>query len=311
MNESYLHFTITPAMTGLTIEKYLRQKLKLSARQISSLKFRPQGILVNGTKQRISYVLSAGEQLSIQTTDQQKASSHLVPVEGTLQILYEDTVMIIVSKPAGLVVHPSGAHYADTLANQLTHYFKEKQETVTLSAIGRLDKDTSGVVLFAKHAIAAAKLSSQREHKTLQKTYLAIVKGELLLEENCIDLPLRPKPENPYQIEVHPDGLHAVTHYKLLTTVNENSLIEVQLETGRMHQIRAHMAAAGRPLLGDCLYNPLPNHEIFFRAALHAWKLTLQQPFTEEEITVYAPLPEDFQTYLQTYMPDTLTSILT
>ncbi|MGI6094099.1 MAG: RluA family pseudouridine synthase [Lachnospiraceae bacterium] len=303
MKEQFLNFTITAKQAGQTIETYLLREVKLTPHQIRTLKFRPQGIRVNGIRQRIHYLLSCNDTLSLQLTDAADTSSHLLPSSGNPTILYEDANLILLSKPAGLVVHPSGGHYTDTLANQLSAYFQKKQETGKIHAIGRLDKDTSGIVLFAKNSIAAARLSAQREKGILKKTYLAAVSGQTLISDT-LTTPLRIKPDNPYQMEAHPNGVRAVTHYHRLAAEENSSLIMLQLETGRMHQIRVHMAASGYPLLGDPLYNPNPENTIFSRTALHAWRLTLQHPFTQETFTVSAPFPADFHHYLTVHFPD-------
>lgn len=244
-----------------------------------------------------------------------------------LQILYEDQDLLVVNKPAGMVTHPSGSHYQDSISNLLAAYFREKNETTRIRSIGRLDKETSGILLFARNQVAAARLQKQREEGKLQKKYLALAEGDLSEANDSvfwkeIAIPLAPDPENPMKMTISPDGLlpgsrNAVTYYKNIKSFGNVTLVELQLETGRTHQIRVHMAGIGHPLLGDTMYNPgtclnMSNskeknntkgrinnrNDCFKRAALHAWKLTFCHPFTDEIITLEAPLPDDFCRFL-------------
>lgn len=244
-----------------------------------------------------------------------------------LQILYEDQDLLVVNKPAGMVTHPSGSHYQDSISNLLAAYFREKNETTRIRSIGRLDKETSGILLFARNQVAAARLQKQREEGKLQKKYLALAEGDLSEANDSvfwkeIAIPLAPDPENSMKMTISPDGLlpgsrNAVTYYKNIKNFGNVTLVELQLETGRTHQIRVHMAGIGHPLLGDTMYNPRAclkmsnskekkntegrinnRNDCFKRAALHAWKLTFCHPFTDEIITLEAPLPDDFCRFL-------------
>ena len=244
-----------------------------------------------------------------------------------LAIIYEDQDILAINKPAGIVTHPSGSHYSDSLANQVASYFRSKGEPTKVRSIGRLDKETSGILLFARNQISAARLQKQREEGKLQKTYLAVV--ERTFEEEIsqsssqemsvsvekekwekISIPLAPDPENPLKMELSPAGtIHgskkAVTYYQVLKSYANASLVQLHLETGRTHQIRVHMAGTDHPLLGDTLYNEsqtgkasVPGNP-FTRAALHAWKLKFYHPFTGNKILLEAPFPLDFENFLE------------
>lgn len=231
-----------------------------------------------------------------------------------LEILYEDQDVLAVNKPAGMVTHPSGIHYQDSLSNQIAEYFRSKGEETRIRSIGRLDKETSGILLFARNQISAARLQKQREEGKLQKTYLAVVKGTFedeILKWKKISIPLAPDPENPLKMVLSLEGTlpgskNAVTYYQVLESYGNASLIQLHLETGRTHQIRVHMAGTGHPLLGDTLYNESQNQtgeeavpgNPFTRAALHAWKLEFYHPFTGEKILLEAPYPVDFENFL-------------
>lgn len=165
-----------------------------------------------------------------------------------------------------MVTHPSGSHYQDSISNLLAAYFREKNETTRIRSIGRLDKETSGILLFARNQVAAARLQKQREEGKLQKKYLALAEGDLSEANDSvfwkeIAIPLAPDPENPMKMTISPDGLlpgsrNAVTYYKNIKNFGNATLVELQLETGRTHQIRVHMSGIGHPLLGDTMYNP-------------------------------------------------------
>ena len=249
-----------------------------------------------------------------------------------LAIIYEDQDILAINKPAGIVTHPSGSHYSDSLANQVASYFRSKGEPTKVRSIGRLDKETSGILLFAKNQTAAARLQNQREEGISEKTYLAAVSGFMPVDEygsfHRISIPLAPDPDNRLKMVVSTDGTlpgskHAETLYSVLKSTGPDaaapaSLVMLRLKTGRTHQIRVHMASLGHPLLGDSLYclSDMSNH--FSRAALHAWKLKFQLPFpideiasdtpssmyhdknAKKEISLEAPLPEDFKKFYET-----------
>lgn len=249
-----------------------------------------------------------------------------------LEIIYEDQDILAVNKPAGIVTHPSGSHYSDSLSNQVAAYFRAKGEPTKVRSIGRLDKETSGILLFARNQTAAARLQKQREQGFSQKTYLAIVSGSMPVDTNgmfhTITTPLAPDPKNNLKMVTAPglslpNSKPAETLYSVLKSTDPGSrisasLVMLRLKTGRTHQIRVHMASLGHPLLGDSLYHLSDTTNLFSRAALHAWKLKFQPPFptdeassdvsapvistgnAKKEISLEAPLPEDFKKFYET-----------
>ncbi len=320
------------ASQPMELYDFLRLTLGLTKRQIRQAKFREAGIRVNGQQRRVTSVLSPGDVVEVCLEAGQKSSDHLVLSEKPVEILYEDGDLCIVNKPAGVATHPGGGCYGDTVANRLMYYFHNKGESLRIRPVGRLDRETSGVLLFAKNQAAAGRLVRQRERKILRKEYLALAEGQLrnaaesplvaeeyaqiveesfahlervemrisdsaLEAEGCTDsewtisVPLGRDPENPCRAVCTPEGKEAVTHGRILREYDGYTALAVRLDTGRMHQIRAHMAYLGHPLLGDELYGG--SRELIGRAALHARRLTLRQPFTGELLTVEAPLPED------------------
>ena len=256
-------------------------------------------------------------------------TSQLLP---ELEILYEDQDILAVNKPAGLVTHPSGSHYSDSLSNQVAAYFRSKDEPTKVRSIGRLDKETSGILLFARNQTAAARLQKQRENGISEKTYLAAVSGSMLEDTDgtfhAITTPLAPDPDNRLKMVISPGSSlpgskPAVTLYSVLKSTAPGSrisasLVMLRLKTGRTHQIRVPMASLGHPLLGDSLYHLSDTTNLFSRAALHAWKLKFHPPFpagettsgilssipctenAKKEISLEAPLPEDFKKFYET-----------
>lgn len=312
-----ISYLITEQEDGLKLERILKSKLELSPQEISRAKFRSEGICLNGCPCKVTVHVHAGDRITVCLEEEERVSDQLVPWPSELHILYEDEDVLIVYKPAGVVCHPVGGHYQDTLANSMQYYFQKQGQQVVIRLIGRLDQETSGVVLAAKSQAAASRLSRQREQGIWKKEYLALVQGCPAPLCGTITKPIgpwQPKTEEwkseesrsreEIKMQVRPDGKTACTHYEVLETRGNCSLVRLWLETGRTHQIRVHMAHLGCHLLGDTLYDPKTEEREeaasgFARAALHAWRLEFCQPFTKESICVEAPLPADFLTYLR------------
>ena len=323
------YLTLSVSTETGSVEHFLRAKAGLTRRQISRAKFSENGILKNGIRCRSTEEISPGDIITVCLEEENTGSPHLIPPPSDMimpAVLYEDSDLIAVNKPAGIPVHPSGKHYNDTLSNQLFSYFSQNGQQFCCRSIGRLDKETSGIVLFAKNRPAASLLQKQRNEGRLLKQYLAAVSGYLPADKekswHTISFPMIQDPCNPLKMQAvktaasdfHAAGTDgagtkaelsdlkafpkpAVTHYHTFCSTPEWSLITLRLETGRTHQIRVHMAAFGHPLLGDSLYgggediNACP---LFHRAALHAWKLEFFHPFTHKKISLSADLPDDF-----------------
>lgn len=285
--------TIEGKYAGISLEQYLRKEMLFTKAQIRSMKFRENGLMINGERVRINYILKENDLLCIQLEEAERSSDQLEETEGELEILYEDDDLIVIWKEAGIVVHPSHGHYKDTLSNRIYAYYKKQQKNVMVRSIGRLDRDTSGILVFAKNQVAAARLWKQKEEGIFWKEYLAVCKGkiELPVEDNwyTIRANIDAMPGELMKMCVSPTGKEAVTHIQIAgyDTEADTTLVRVRIDTGRTHQIRVHMAHIGHPLVGDPLYSgsqkmdqDLSGNRMF----LCAWKAEFLQPFTNEVI---------------------------
>ena len=244
----------------------------------------------------MNHVLQPGEVLTIHILEEH-SSEKIPPVDLPLDIVYEDEDLMVINKPAGMPIHPSMNNYYNSLANGLAYYFAQQNCPFVFRCINRLDRDTSGLTLIAKHSVSGGMLSTMIANKTtsgITREYLAIVKGSVTPPEGTITAPLARKEGSIIERCVDFEkGENAITHYKVLDEKNGHSLVSLILETGRTHQIRIHMKYLGYPLIGDYLYKP--DVEFIRRQALHAWKLSFRHPITAEELHFTAPLPEDME----------------
>lgn len=221
-----------------------------------------------------------------------------------LEIIYEDDDLLVVNKPAGMVVHPAPGNYTGTLVNALMFHCGDALSSINgvirPGIVHRIDKDTSGLLMVAKNDHAHASLSQQLQEHSITRRYQAIVYHNIREEEGTIDAPIGRDPKNRLRNAINYDhGKPAVTHYKVIERFGKFTWIEARLETGRTHQIRVHMASVKHPLLGDSLYGPASNKEGASRQMLHAGILGFQHPSTGEYMEFESPLPEDFEKVLK------------
>ena len=254
------------------------------------LKKTDRGILINGNWRYVNDKLCTGDLLQI-TLLEEEENAQILPVPLPLSILYEDEDILVTDKPAGMPVHPSLNNYGNTLANAVMYYFKKQGIPYTFRCINRLDRDTTGLTILAKHSLSSAVLSRQMVNRRIRRTYLAIVEG-MIPESGTIDAPIGRKDGSAIERIVDPcNGETAVTHYKRIAFRNGLSLIALRLETGRTHQIRVHMKHIGYPLIGDFLYHP--DMSRIQRQALHSYRLDFIHPVTGQPCEFCAPLPAD------------------
>ncbi len=281
---------------GGLVNFLLKDCLHLTGREVSRAKFLPDGIMADGVQVTVKQRLKAGQVLTVCLEDTIGKESRVAPREGPISIIYEDEDIVYVNKPAGVVVHPSHGHFYDSVSNFLAYYYEQRGQDVICRVIGRLDKDTSGVLLFAKNQAAAARMTAQKKNGESIRTYYALVKGHMTEKCGEITAKLERVPNDLMLQRVSDDGLLAHTTYEVLQEFEDFSLLSVRIATGRTHQIRVHMASVGHPLLGDTLYGGTDTR--IARAALHSYEVICRQPFTKEIIKVTQPLPYDMQTII-------------
>lgn len=264
----------------VTLENFLVGKKGVSKRLLTKLKRQEGGITRNGVTIRSIDMVSAGDVIVLTLED----DSFLEP-NGSLNVpvAFENDSLVVFNKPSGMPVHPSIRHQGDTLGN----FFAYRYPELTFRSVNRLDRDTSGLCIIAKDALAAKLLQGN-----CKKVYYAAVHGEIP-EKGTIDAPIARERESIILRCVREDGQRAVTHYKRLKMNDKYSLAEIDLETGRTHQIRVHFAHIGAPLAGDDLYGGLRND--ISRQALHCGRLSFNDPLSGEPITVDSELPEDIK----------------
>ncbi len=277
--------------SGRTVGEFLRSK-GYTSRIISSLKRMETGIQVNSKKAFTNYLLQENDLLSI-TLEETLTTEKILPTELPFHIIYEDDDILVADKDDNTPVHPSIGNYDNTLANAAAWYFTQKGLTIPFRCINRLDRDTTGLLILAKHRLSGAILSEDMKKRRIQRTYLALVSGNFTETEGLVDAPLLRDPNSLMKRCVNPQGERALTHYKLLENLHNAALLQLHLETGRTHQIRVHMAHIGHPLPGDFLYNP-EDHRCP-RQMLHSSHLSFRHPITGEVMTFDAAMPADMQ----------------
>lgn len=277
---------------GLLLRSYLK-RLRISSKQSAHLKRIEGGITVNGVQVTVRYQLKAGDVVGLAIEDVRPGES-AEPVELPLSIIYEDDDLVICNKPPFMPTHPSHGHHYDTLANALAFYYAKQGRPFVFRPVNRLDRNTSGVVMVAKHARAASMMYTEMLNRQMEKEYLAVVEGEIT-GTGVVDKSLRRTAESIIVREVCDDDAEgaqsALTEYRAVYTKNGLTLVELSPKTGRTHQLRVHMASLGHPILGDGLYGR--DSELIDRQALHAYRLTFRRPSDGEAVTVEAPLPND------------------
>lgn len=276
-----------------TVEQFLLSN-GYSAALIRRLRHTEQSILKNGSPVYTTYRLDEGDSLAV-TLPEEHGSENIVPVPMDLDIRYEDRDLLVVNKAAGVPIHPSQGNHDNTLANGIAWYLREKGEVATYRAINRLDRDTTGLLILARHALSACMLSEMVRTHAIRRCYLAAASG-LVPPEGVIDAPIARTCDSTIERCVDFErGDSARTHYRTLCYNRDTdcSLVELRLETGRTHQIRVHMKHIGHPLPGDFLYNP--DYRLIGRQALHSWQLDFIHPIKKEPLHFEAPLPADMR----------------
>ena len=281
---------------NMRLDMYIAQKNdKLSRSMIQKL-IEDGEILVNGQTKKISYKVHKGDEIEINIPKPRE--TNIKPQNIPVDVIYEDSDIIVVNKPKGMVVHPANGNPDGTLVNAILALCKDN-----LSGIGgeirpgivhRLDKDTSGLLIIAKNDLAHKNISEQIKNRQVKKIYIALVKGNVAEDEATIDMPIGRSTKDRKKMAVRKDGKTAITHFKVLKRYNKYTLLEIKIDTGRTHQIRVHMAEIGHPVVGDMVYSSGKNEFGIEGQMLHAKSLDFKHPVTGKEMHLEADLPQYF-----------------
>lgn len=301
-------YSITESEADMTVEQFLLSR-GYSRHLIIDLKKSPDYLTVNGSHVYVTRRLKSGDSLQV-LLPEDTASPGIVPTPMNLNIVYEDDDLIVLNKTADLPIHPSQGNFSNTLANGMAWYFAEKGEPFVYRVINRLDRDTTGLLILAKHALSACILSDMIKKRQIHRTYLAAADGDI--RDICpspdaasadgicctISAPIARVDGSTIErtVDFH-RGEPARTHLRLISynPSLDTSLLELTLDTGRTHQIRVHLSYAGHPLFGDFLYNP--DYRYIRRQSLHSWKLDFCHPISGQALSFTAPVPDDMRIF--------------
>jgi len=291
-----LTYFIKQEDSGKTVEIILKYKLNLSSRLIKKLKYLDR-IHCNSSPVHVNHIVKDGDIIDV-LIDVEEEETDIEPEELPISIIYEDNGLIVLNKQAGIVVHPTAYHRSGTIANALAYHFKNRREQRKIRPVSRLDKDTTGIIIFAKNQYIQEQLIQQMSSKTFIKEYIGVVSGIVQDKTGTIDLPIDRKPGSIMERHISSSGLRAVTHYEVLEYLNDATCLRFYLETGRTHQIRVHCKAIGHPLIGDTLYSDRPS-VLIDRQALHSSRVSFMHPVTQTQIQLSAPIPQDMEKLLE------------
>jgi len=286
-----LSYTVKQSDSYINVLDVLKNEFLLSARLITKLK-QSNNIFLNEAITYTKKLVYSNDVVSI-LVDFVEDNSNIVATNIPLDIIYEDEYLLAINKPANMPVHPSMLHYEETLSNAVKYYFDTLNLKRKIRIVNRLDKDTSGIVIFAKNEYIQECLIKQMKTKELKKEYLAIVIGYLQKKSDTLCFPISRKEGSIIERTVNPNGDIAITHYNVLKEQNNLSLVHVFLETGRTHQIRVHFSHINHPILGDTLYGT--SSTLINRQALHSYKITFLHPISKQILTLESPIPNDMK----------------
>jgi len=297
------HQTLTAVKAGKRLDLWLHDHFPDQSRSTLQRLIREKQVLLRGEPCTPKSAVDIGDKVEIHFPPAQP--SELIPENIPLNVLFEDSHLLVLNKPAGIIVHPGSGNAEHTLVHALLHHCKGQ-----LSGIGgierpgivhRLDKDTSGCLVIAKSDLAHQRLSLAFQEHSIEKTYLAIVWGKPRMLSGIINQPVGRHPVHRQKMAVTEKGREAITHWKLLKSSEKMSLLELKLETGRTHQIRVHLASIGHPIVGDTTYGKPQNPEwktMADRQMLHACRLAFDHPMKKKRVACESPIPEDMSRIL-------------
>ena len=297
--ESKLIIDVSDEETGERIDSFLSGKTEFTRTRIQQL-IKDKNITVNGKATKSSYKIEENDEIAIEVPEAE--TTEIKPENIKIDIVYEDSDIAVINKQAGLVVHPAHGHYSGTLVNAILYHIKDLSGIngeIRPGIVHRLDKDTSGLIVIAKNDKVHTTLTEMFQEKKIRKTYLAILKGKLNKSEGKIVTQIGRDKNDRKKMTVIDDvtkGKNAITNYKVVSQNNLFTLVKVNIETGRTHQIRVHMRHLGYPILGDSVYGRKDNEK---RQMLHAYKLEFLHPVTGHQMEFTGEIPEDFQKALK------------
>lgn len=276
------------------VKEILKTRFEMSDRLLTKLK-KNNLILLNGSTVDVKSPVNSNDIVEI-SLNYDEDNSNIVPQKMNLNIIFEDDWLLIINKPAGFPVHPSMLHYNDSISNGVRYYFDSINLHKKIRPVNRLDKDTSGIVIFAKNEYIQECLIRQMKTNNFVKEYISICDGIFDSTSGTINAPIRRKEGSIIERCVSLDGDYAITHYDVIKTKNDFSVVHLILETGRTHQIRVHMAHIGHPIIGDTLYGTAST--LINRQALHSSVVTFYHPITHEKLRFEAPLFDDMSSII-------------
>jgi 23S rRNA pseudouridine1911/1915/1917 synthase len=282
-------------MAGLRLDQALAKLLPEESRSRLARLIEEGHVRVEGEPAAVRRKVKSGESVEVWLAPRPVDTAFRAEAIG-LRVVHEDGEVLVIDKPAGLVVHPGSGNWEGTMLNALLHHVPAAKDLPRAGIVHRLDKETSGLLVVAKTEAAQASLVRQLQARTVKRTYLAVVRGRVE-RDGTVDAPIGRHPVQRTKMAVVPAGKPAVTHYRVRERFAAHTLIECQLETGRTHQIRVHLSSIGHPLEGDPTYAGR-GPRIFARQALHAWKLAFVHPSTNETVAFESPMPEDLRALL-------------
>lgn len=297
--ESKLIIDVSDEETGERIDSFLSGKTEFTRTRIQQL-IKDKNITVNGKATKSSYKIEENDEIVIEVPEAE--TTEIKPENIKIDIVYEDSDIAVINKQAGLVVHPAHGHYSGTLVNAILYHIKDLSGIngeIRPGIVHRLDKDTSGLIVIAKNDKVHTALTEMFQEKKIRKTYLAILKGKLNKTEGKVVTQIGRDKNDRKKMTVIDDitkGKNAITNYKVVSQNNLFTLVKVNIETGRTHQIRVHMRHLGYPILGDSVYGRKDNEK---RQMLHAYKLEFLHPVTGHQMEFTGEIPEDFQKALK------------
>ncbi|HEX2945458.1 MAG TPA: RluA family pseudouridine synthase [Clostridia bacterium] len=296
-----LHLTISHEDDNKEAKQVLKGKLHISERLVKKLKY-SGNILLNSVSVHVNVKVHEGDLLEA-FIESDELNEDITPETMDLDILFEDDNLIAINKPRDTVVHPTSLHQTGTIANGLMHYLLSKDIKTLVRPVSRLDRDTSGIIIFALNPYIQENLVRQMHSNLYIKEYIGLVHGTMDKAAGTINLPIDRLPGSLMLRHVTPDGAPSVTHYEVIEQYQAAAYMKFRLETGRTHQIRVHCQATGHPLVGDTLYD-LPDFHgklegLMSRQALHAYRTVFTHPYTHKEMELKAPVPADIQHALE------------